>query len=104
MSVTARNPFENGRWDVTETCPWCPMMLTPIMVIKTAAVKEIVSQFRQCIMLDYAAYLPIIEMNDATLKYAIPLSVRGTVNTKHITAETTAQTIEHDAPSVTAQW
>ena len=45
--------------------------------------------------------VPRIEANAATLKYAIPFSVRGIVKTKQITAETIAQTTEHDAPFVT---
>jgi hypothetical protein len=45
-------------------------------------------------------YVLKMEMNEATLKYEIPLSVRGIVSTKQMTADTTAQTTEHDAPSV----
>ncbi len=80
MSVTAKNPFAKVRFDVTETVPWCPIIPTPIMVIMMA---------------------PRIEMNEATLKFAMPFSVRGSVMTKQITTETTAQTTEQEAPSVT---
>lgn len=42
-----------------------------------------------------------MDTNEATLKYEIPLSVRGMVSTMQMTAETTAHTTEHDAPDVT---
>ena len=42
-----------------------------------------------------------IEIKETTLRYEIPSSVLGIVKTRHTTAVTTAQTTEHDAPSVT---
>lgn len=43
----------------------------------------------------------MIEMNDTTLRAAIPSSVRGMVRMRQMIAETNAQTTEHDEPSVT---
>ena len=45
----------------------------------------------------------MIEMNDATLRYEMPLSVRGKVRTMQMIAEMPAQSTEHDAPEVTAK-
>ena len=37
ISVTAKKPFAKDRFEVTSTGAWCPMIPTPIMVMRTAA-------------------------------------------------------------------